>query len=424
MNGRLIKNFKEIATTLNREIALSIIEAGMKAINTENIINNAISVVGNILFVQGKSFNLTKFNKIKIIGFGKSSCEAAIELEKILGERIKEGVVVDLKKADLKYIKTFTGTHPKPGEVNLEASKKIYEILNNSNEKDLIITIVSGGGSALLCYPDSECSQSQSLYDSFLSSGKTIKEINTVRKHFSLLKGGGLAKIAYPATVIGLIFSDIPGDIFEDVASGPTYKDDTTITDAKKIIEENNLGDFELTETPKEDKYFDNVYNFVLVSDKTALDAMTKKAKEFKLEVNVISTSLYDETDKALEKIFSVKKENTVVLAAGEPSIIVKNKSGKGGRNLHMGLCAIKNNLIDDDSVFISFASDGIDNSDIAGAVVDKNTIDKINKLDLDVSDYLNRFDSYTIFQKSGDVIITGSTGENVSDLMILLTKK
>jgi glycerate-2-kinase len=429
MEKHWIKNFDELAITPNRKIALEIMEAGLDAINTEKVINSFVSVVGNILFVKGKPFNLTKYKKIKVVGFGKSSPDAALALEKILGPRIEKGVVVGLNKVETKYIETFAGTHPKPSEVNIEAGKKIYKIINGSNKDDLIIVLVSGGGSALLNYPESEVNEGAKLYDAFLGSGKTITEINTVRKHLSLLKGGGLVKIAYPATVIGLIFSDVPGDIFEDVASGPTYKDKTTIADAQKIITENNLGEFNLVETPKDDKYFDSVYNFVLVSNKTAVEAMAKKAQEFNLEINIISTELYDEVKKSLEKIFSAQKENTLVLAAGEPEIKVENKEGKigkGGRNLHMGLEALKNKMIkvDNDSVFISFSSDGMDNSDVAGAVVDKNTLEKTKKLNLNIDDYLDRFDSYNFFQKSGDMIITGSTGANVSDLMILLNKK
>jgi glycerate-2-kinase len=238
------------------------------------------------------------------------------------------------------------------------------------------------------------------------------------------LKGGGLAKIAYPATVIGLIFSDVPGDIFENVASGATYKDKTTIADAQKIITENNLGNFNLIETPKEDKYFEKVHNFVLVSNKIAVEAMEKKGKELGLETKTISTDLYDEVNEALKKIFSVEKDNTVVLAAGEPSVVVPKNAGKGGRNLHMGLEAIKNKMVSDDSVFISFASDGMDNSDVAGAIVDKTTIEKAEKMGLIVEDYVNNFNSYNFFQKTEDTIITGPTGANVSDLMILLTKK
>ncbi len=171
----------------------------------------------------------------------------------------------------------------------------------------MIIVLVSGGGSALLCCPEKECKQGMLFTIAFLKTGGTISEMNTIRKHLSLLKGGGLAKIAYPATVIGLIFSDIPGNAFENVASGPTYKDKTTVADAEKIITENNLGNFELIETPKEDKYFEKVHNFVLVSNTTAVDAMAKKAKELDLDAKIVSTELYDEVDKAFEKnIFNI----------------------------------------------------------------------------------------------------------------------
>jgi glycerate-2-kinase len=444
-----IKNFDELATTQNRKMALGLIEAGLEAINTQEVIKNKIKLENNILLISGESFDLNKFKNIKVVGFGKSSLEAALALEEILGSRISSGAVVGLEKVDLKYVETFAGTHPRPSEVNIPAGKKIYEIIKDSSEEDLIIVLVSGGGSALLCYQESECVQGLALYDSFLKSGKTIAEINTVRKHLSLLKGGGLAKVAYPATVIGLIFSDVPGDSFENVASGPTYKDTTTIADAKKIVDENNLGEFELTETPKEDKYFEKVYNFVLVSNKTAVEAMAKKAQEFNLEANIISTELYDEVGEAIKKIFSLKNKTNeafsqvlgspgpypgqtiqkrfigfINLAAGEPSIVVPKNGGQGGRNLHMGLEAINNKIINDDSVFISFASDGMDNSDVAGAIVDKSVIEKAEKLGLSAEDYLARFDSYNFFQKTGDTIITGRTGANVADLMILLTKK
>ena len=419
-----IKNLDVLAITENRKLALEIMGAGLDAIDTEHVVNSSLSLVGDILFVNGKEFNLANFKRIKIVGFGKSSCLAALALENILGNKITEGAVIGLEKIDSKYIESFVGTHPKPSIVNVSASKRIYEIVKDSNEEDLIIVLVSGGGSAFLCYPESEYIAGGKLYEAFLKSGKTIGEINTVRKHLSILKGGGLVKLAYPATVIGLIFSDVPGDIFENVASGPTYKDETTIEDAQKLITENNLGDFDLIETLKEEKYFEKVNNFVLVSNKIAVEKMAEKAREFNLDVSILSTDLYDEVNVALDKLFLSIKNNTVVLAAGEPSILVKKGEGKGGRNLHMGLSVINNKLLDENSVFVSFASDGMDNSDVAGAIVDKNTIEKIEKLNLNVAEYLERCDSYPVFQKSGDMIITGPTGANVSDLMILLTKK
>jgi glycerate 2-kinase len=451
MNEEIIKNFSELATTPNRKIALQIMEAGLNAINTEEVIKDKIKLGNNILTITGEDFDLSNFKKIKVVGFGKSSCEAAMALEKILGSKINEGAVIGLNKVSCDIIETFAGTHPKPSPLNIEAGKKIYDMVNQSNETDLIIVIVSGGGSALLCPTQGECDQEVKLYDSFLASGQTIKQINTVRKHLSLLKGGGLAKIAYPATVIGLIFSDVPGDNFKDVASGPTYKDETTIADAEKIIAENNLGQFNLVETPKEDKYFEKVHNFVLVGNITAVEAMAKKSEELGLEAKIVSTELYDEVDEALKKIFSGLGENetqkgfsrvlgspgpypgqttpkpflgSVFLAAGEPSVVVPKNAGKGGRNLHLGLEAIKNKMINDDVVFISFASDGMDNSDVSGAVIDKYTIEKAEKLNLNANDYADRFDSYDFFQKTGDLIFTGPTGANVSDLMILLTKK
>lgn len=424
MTGHWIKNFEELSTTENRKLALQIAESGLDAISAEKVISNSVKLESNVLRVIGESFDLSKFKKIKVVGFGKASIEAAKVLEKILGSKITEGAVVGLHKAPLKYIETFVGAHPRPSGTNVEAGRKIHEIIKDSSKEDLIIVLVSGGGSALLCYGDGECGQEIKLYDAFLKSGKTIADMNTVRKHLSLLKGGGLAKVAYPATVIGLIFSDVPGDNFANVASGPTYKDKTTISDAKKIITENNLGEFDLIETPKEDKYFDRVHNFVLASNKTALEAMVKTAREFDFEAKIISADLYDEVGEAARKIFSEKKNNFVILAAGEPSVVIPENAGRGGRSLHMGLFVIKEKLIDENSVFVSFASDGMDNSDAAGVIVDATTLEKIKKSDLDTEDYFSRFDSYNFFQKTVDMIITGPTGSNVSDLMILLTKK
>ena len=424
MQKHWIKNFDELATTENRKLALEIAEFGYEAINTEEVILNNIKLENNVLSILGESFDLSKFKKIKVVGFGKASCDGALALEKVLGPKISEGVVIGLHKVTCEYIETYAGTHPLVSEVNILPGKKIFEMVENSNEDDLVIAIVSGGGSALLCYPESECPQGIELYNEFLKCGKTTMEMNAVRKHLSLLKGGGLAKIAYPATIVGLIFSDVPGDHFEDVASGPTYKDNTTIQDVEKIIEENNLGKFDLIETPKDDKYFEKVHNFVLVSNKTAVEAMSLKCGELGLKVKIVSTELYNETSESIKKIFNAKDGFDVVLAAGEPNLEVKKKGGSGGRSLYMGIKAIEMGMIDDNTIFLPIASDGMDNCDAAGAVVDKNTIEKINKLNIDIGDHLDRFDAYPVFQKSGDMIMTGSTGANVSDLMILFNKK
>ena len=419
-----IKNFSELATSENRKLALTIAEAGLAVIDTEEVILRSVKLQDNILSVQGKSFDLSKFKKIKVVGFGKASMDGALALEKVLGSKIEGGAVIGLSKVDAPHIETFAGTHPRPSQKNVEAGDRIYEILKDSSEEDLVIALVSGGGSALLCYSPHECDQNVRLYDEFLKYGQKITEMNTVRKHLSILKGGGVARAAFPATVIGLIFSDVPGDRFMDVSSGPTYKDESKIADAQAIIDKYNLGKFNLLETTKEDKYFEKVHNFVLVSNKTAVEAMDQKVKELGLQTKIVSTELYDEIEVALHKIFHEKADNTVVLVAGEPKLVVAKKGGSGGRNLYMGLEAIKSKIVDNDSVFIVLASDGMDNSDAAGAIVDKSTLEKVKKLGLDIDDALERFDAYPIFKNSGDMILTGPTGANVSDLMILLTKK
>jgi glycerate 2-kinase len=424
MQKSWIENFDELATTDNRKLALTIAEAGLESIDTIGVISNSIKLDNNVLSVMGEKFDLSKFKKIKVVGFGKASSDAALALEKVLGAKIGEGAIVGLHKSDCKYIENFIGTHPKPSQVNIDAGERIYNIVKDSTTEDLIIVLVSGGGSALLCYSQNECNQSVVLYDKFMKYGQKISKMNTVRKHLSLMKGGGLAKIAYPATVISLIFSDVPGDHFCDVASGPTYKDESTILDAQKIISEYNLGDFKLLETPKEDKYFEKVHNFVLVSNKTAVEAMAKKSEELGLKTKIVSTEMYDEVSTAITKIFEAKAENTIVLCAGEPALEVKKNHGSGGRNIYMALRTVQMKLIDENSVFIPIASDGMDNSDAAGVVLDQSTSEKISKLGLDVDDYLDRFDAYPVFHQSGDIIMTGPTGANVSDLMILLSKK
>ena len=424
MEQNRIKNFAQLATTDNRKLALLVAEAGLESLDTGKVIARSLSLDGDILKIMGEAFDLAKFKNIKVVGFGKASCAGALALEKILGSKIQEGAVIGLDKIQCEYIETFAGTHPKPSTVNIEAGKKIFEMVKNSSADDLIIALVSGGGSALLCSSKKECEQGIALYDSFLSSGKTRKDMNTVWKHLSILKGGGLAKIAYPATVIGLIFSDIPGNNFENVASGSTYRDLSTVGDAQKIIAENNLGDYELIETPKEDKYFEKVHNFVLVSNKTATAAMAEQAKNLGLRAKIISTELYDEMPQALEKIFSAQQNNIVVIAAGEPKIKVPERHGRGGRNLHMSLMALNMGKLEKGEVFIALASDGLDNSDAAGAIIDESSIKKMKDLDLDGEVYQNGFNSYDFFKKTDDMIMTGPTGANVADLFLLLTRE
>ena len=174
MGQRLIKNFDELATSPNRKIALEIVEAGLCAISTKEVVRSSISILDGKLKIQGKEFDLSLYKNIKIVGFGKCAIEASMALEEILGDRIKEGAVIGLSTYPSNRIEVFSGTHPVPSFQNTIASKRIFEIASNVGKDDLLIVVVSGGGSALLCYPRSECDQGMKLYNSFLFSGKTI----------------------------------------------------------------------------------------------------------------------------------------------------------------------------------------------------------------------------------------------------------
>jgi glycerate-2-kinase len=273
----------------------------------------------------------------------------------------------------------------------------------------------------LLCWPREECDQGQILYHRFLKSGGNIKELNIVRKHISLLKGGGLAKELYPATVVGLIFSDVPGDEYDMIASGPTYKDVSTMSDARKIIEKYNLGTFNLNETPKDDEYFNNVHNIPLVSNQLALEAMKTKAEELGFAAKILAADIYEGPKQALEKLTGAATANSAILAGGEIQLVVNTADGSGGRNLHLAMQALK--IIGPNDTFIALASDGLDNSEAAGAIVDNQTIKKIKDQNLDVNDYIKRFDGLNLFKKIDEVLYTGPTEANVSDLMILLRK-
>jgi glycerate-2-kinase len=318
----------------------------------------------------------------------------------------------------------FEGSHPMPSDANVIVTKQIVDLSEKLDADDLVLVIVSGGGSSLLCWPQTECEQSQRLYQDFIKTNGTIRELNTLRKHISHVKGGGLAKILYPATIVGLVFSDVPGDGYDIVASGPTYFDATTMSDAQAIADRYGLKGYHFEETPKDGAIFKKVTNIPIVSNQTALIAMQKKARDLGYSAHIISDEIYDTPEQVVEKMFAVE-DIDVILAGGEPSLEVPANAGKGGRNQHLALVAAdhmkKYGICQ--RTFVALASDGRDNTDAAGAIVNEKTLAKAREQKLDIAEYLNAFNSYEFFKKTGDAIMTGHTDANVSDLMILLNK-
>jgi glycerate-2-kinase len=462
----IIKNFKSLALNKERRIALEIVEAGLSALDYEKIDfekylsypnekPNKLPESSDRIFGQNSGKAFGQYSGIYLIGFGKGSSKIADILRKKI--KFKEIYVIDVKG------RYFKGTHPLPSRKNFLFTKKITERFQGKLTKDdLVIVLVCGGGSAMLVYPKIDLKKYIQVNQELLKSGANIYEMNTIRKHLDLVKGGGLLKILYPAKVISFIFSDVPGNDLSFIASGPTVKDKTKIADALRIIKKYKLKSVkkeDLIETPKEEKYFKNVRNILALSNLTALKAMKEKAESLGLKAKILTDNLKGDVKDVAKFLFQEikKSKEKILIAGGETTVKVKGK-GKGGRNQELVLwflkytdlygsktdytdniyprksaldpreSAYKNNIRvnprcnQSSSAFliISLNSDGWDNTEFAGAIGDKMTLEKAEKLKLDIDKFLENNDSFHFFKKTKDGIITGRLPVNVADLIIL----
>ena len=427
----IIKNFEKLAKTEDRKLALRMIDVGLDAVDTKKIIRSTVHIKGDELYIGNAVINLKDIDNLFVVGVGKASLSAAEELESILGKRISNGVVIDVREGNLKRISAFSGQHPFPSEVNMKATKEIIKLLSGTTKKDFVIFIISGGGSTLLCQPKNmTCSDESEFIKLMFDEGVDIEKMNTVRKHLSFARGGYLAKYAYPARAISLIFSDVPGDDLQFIASGPTVKDTTTTKDALRILQTckngNQFGVDEdsLIETPKDDKYFKNIRNIIVVSNKIALTAMAKEASSEGFLPEICTTTLSGEArDVGRDIVHELRKakNRTVFLYGGETTVTVRNP-GKGGRCQELILSALR--FINKGETVVAVGSDGRDNTDFAGALCDTITKDTADKKNLNIEEYLNKNMAYSFFEKTGDYILTGNTGRNVSDIIIAIKNK
>jgi len=421
----MIKNYKQLNTSWKREKVLDIINAGFESLDIYKVIEQKIKLDNNVLFIESEGskkykYNLKNYSRLLVFGIGKGSASACFKLEKILGSKIKNGAVIDTKKRNFKNLKSFKGTHPVPSESNLLATKKIINMLNRTKKHDLVLFLIFGGGSALLCQPAKISLDELKKYtNQLLKSGKNIYEINTVRKHLSLVKGGGLAKLAYPATLVSCIFSDVPKNDLSFIASGPTVLDKTKTSDAKRIVKEFNWPKNIFVSTPKQKKYFKKVKNILVFSNKIPLKKMQAKATELGFNSHIYSYTISKKAKEAGYKLLKKlrnKKNNQIILAGGELTVEVTG-SGKGGRNQEFVLGAISS--LRNKEIAAAFASDGWDNTEAAGAIADDLTKQKAQKLGLNPKKFLENNDSFHFFEKTNDLIFA-KPGINVSDLIII----
>ena len=436
-----------------REQALEIFNAAVAAVQPARLLPAYISVHNNQLRLHDQFFPFWQIKNIYIIGAGKASASMAFEVEKILGPLIKKGVVATKHghALPLNIIECIEAGHPIPDQQSVYAGQRIIEIVSQAGENDIVIALISGGASALMAdHPQgTTLDEVQQLFELLLKSGATIDEMNAVRKHLSRLKGGGISRAAYPATLITFILSDVIGDPLHVIASGPTVADPTTFDDAindlkkyelfKKIpaaIKEWMLQGIKgiIPETLKPgDPFFEKTTNHLIGTNKIALLAAAGKAANLGLEPVILPNYLSGEASGAaitfIKEILEKKdiEKPVCFLLGGETTVTIRG-NGKGGRNQEFALAAFihltQNEIAHDIQIILSAGTDGSDGpTDATGAFVDDEIIYRAKELELNATDYLSNNDAYHFFKKTGGLIITGPTQTNVMDIVLAIIK-
>ncbi len=431
-----------------REKALAIYDYALTAVLPAQLIEHEISLEKNTLAVQKQRYDLSRYDSIHVFGSGKASVGMAKSLEKTLGQNIAGGVIVTNNVGQCQRIGNITvveSSHPKPTERSVSAAEKIIAGLSSLNKNDLFIYLLSGGSSALIEKPIHPVTlrDMQRLTELLLACSAPIEEINIVRKHLSMVKGGRLAA-ATEAQGIVLVISDVIGDDLETIASAPLYCDSSTYKDTHAILLRYNLWETvpqtirteieqglseEAAETPKVPKGI--VRHFIIGSNFKLMMNAKQKAEAMHIPAHIMSSQIKGEAQEVAKVLISLGKEiiNTgnpfsrpaCLLFGGETTVALKG-DGMGGRNQELCLSALKEIGTNEHIVFLSAGTDGIDgNSDAAGAVVDHRSFEKAAALQLNIDDYLKRNDSYSFFKKTGDLIQPGPTGTNVMDLIVMV---
>jgi hydroxypyruvate reductase len=431
--------------------ARAIYDAGVAAADPSLAVQRHVAVEDHKLLIGGRTYDLTGYRRILVIGAGKASARMAQALAGLLGEHIAGGVI-NVKYGHalgLRGIDVREAGHPLPDAAGYRGARAIAEVAAAAGEEDLLFCLFSGGGSALLPYPTDAISleDMSKTTQLLLRAGATIDEINAVRKHLSNVKGGRLARLASPATVISLILSDVVGDAPGTIASGPTAPDPTTFQGCLEIVNRYGLKNDipaavmallqrgaggSLPETPKpDDPIFAKVHNVVIGSNRTAAAAAQRHAEALGYRTLLLSTFIEGETKVVGALHGAVAKEihasgNPVakpacVISGGETTVTVRG-SGLGGRNQEFALAAAIELAAIPNAVLLSGGTDGSDGpTDAAGAIADSTTVERARARGLDARAFLENNDSYHFFQELGDLLITGPTLTNVMDLRLLL---
>ncbi|MGY4707497.1 glycerate kinase type-2 family protein [Candidatus Bipolaricaulota sp. J31] len=434
-----------------KDIARELIQAGIEAVRPRECVRRALSLEGEILRVGDRRYDLREIEHIYVVGFGKASAGMARAVEDILSARIAKGLVItaDGYRVATGIVEVREAGHPIPDGRGIAAAEELLSLVQEAGERDLVLILISGGGSALLTAPAEGISLEDLAATNalLLRCGATIQEINAVRKHLSRAKGGQLARLAQPARVVSLVLSDVVGDPLDSIASGPTVPDPTTFADAIGVLRRYGIWEKVpesvrrhlqrgasgmIPETPKPgDPCFSRVQNVIVGSGRHAAEAALKKGEELGFTGKILTTTLEGEAREVGKVLAAIARElrahgrplppPALLVLAGETTVTVRG-GGKGGRNQELALSAALG--IDDLAgvVIASVGTDGRDGpTDAAGGIVDGGTARRIRDAGLDPEGLLRDNDSYRGLSAAGDLLVLGPTGTNVADLLLIL---
>jgi hydroxypyruvate reductase len=428
--------------------------AGLRAVDPETAVRAFVTRQKNRLAVDGRIYDLAKLEHVWVIGAGKAAAPMARALERVFGNRISGGILVTKYGHGLpmKKLELIEAGHPLPDESGLAAGRRIAELARERvRPRDLVLCLLSGGGSALLVSPAPGITLEDKLACTrlLLNAGATIHEMNAVRKHLSSLKGGGLARLLAPAATVSLILSDVVGDNLDTIASGPLVPDTTTWGDGLDVLQRMNVLDQvpesvrrrfeagaagEIGETPKPgDPVFQNTQNVIVASNAQACTAAALQAKKLGYRTMVLTSRMEGDTGEAARFHMSIVREIAAnrrpvrrpacIISGGETTVQVRGK-GRGGRNQEFALhCTRPLASLEAPCVVASLGTDGTDGpTDAAGAIADNTTLARSLKFGARfLSECLADNNSYDFFRRTGDLIMTGPTRTNVMDLRVVL---
>lgn len=428
----------------SRQAAQAIWQAALAAGDVAPLLEHHLHLDGSRLSAGTLDVDLDTVNRLLVLGCGKAGASMARALEQQLGDRVRDGFVVvkDGYAVPTRRIRVAEAGHPVPDARGVAASRELLAVAGAAGARDLLIFLVSGGGSALTPAPAPPVTldEKQAMTRALLAAGATIGELNAVRKHLSLLKGGQLARAAAPARVLTLALSDVIGDPLDVIASGPTAPDATTFADALDVLQRRAVMEAapasivarlkagargEIAETPKAgDPAFARVTNLVIGNNALVVDAAVARARALGYAPTLLTRTLEGEAREAARLLVARARAlpgRACLVAGGETTVTVRGR-GRGGRCQEFALAAAREIAGSDDVVILAAGTDGTDGpTDAAGGLVDGSTITRISAVGGDAARALDDNDAYSALRLAGDLIFTGPTNTNLLDVYLVL---